>query len=379
MPRSRSTWAAPVLVLALVAPARGGVVNPDISVIGQPLVRWTDAADDPARRRVTLDPGEVEFIADAALNPFARGTVVTSLGPAGLSLEEGYFDLTRGLPAGLALRGGQYRAGFGKMNPAHPHTYPFAERFHVLAAYLPGEESFNETGVSVSKQFALPRDIALTASADWLQGDSFRTAREPSASNDPLRADPSGGDRAAEPRPAGLARLAAFVPVGDRSGVEFGLSGTSGTNDVAAGTRTTVLGADLKAKLWRSADAYLLVQAEALHLTRDDAGWDSTSAAYTSTRVTPSGGYVFADWGWKRRYDMGAGYERWQRPDVTGAWDQAMRVFAGLALMEETTAFRVDLERHLPGATAGAPSPAVVNTVHLRVIYSMGPHKAHQF
>jgi hypothetical protein len=368
-----------LLAFALAAPARAGVVNPDISVIGQPLASWSDAPGDASRRRVTLDPGEVEFVFDAALNPYARGVFVGSLGSAGMSLEEGYFTMTKGLPADLALKGGKYRAGFGKMNPSHPHVYPFAERFHVLAAYLPGDEAFDETGVSVSRQFALPRDIAVTASADWLQGDTFRIARTPVSANDPLRADPTGGDRAAESRPAALGRLSAFVPVGDRSGVEFGLSGTSGTNDVAAATRTTVMGVDLKAKLWRAADTYLLVQAEALHLVRDDAAWDSTAAAYTSARVTPSGGYVFADWGWKQRYDAGAGYERWQRPDGGAAWDQAVRVFAGLALMEETTAFRVDVEHHVPGATAASPAPAAVNTVHLRVVYSMGPHKAHQF
>ncbi|MCC6650521.1 MAG: hypothetical protein IT348_05170, partial [Candidatus Eisenbacteria bacterium] len=31
--------------------ALAGVSNPDISVIGQPSLRWTDAADDAARKR----------------------------------------------------------------------------------------------------------------------------------------------------------------------------------------------------------------------------------------------------------------------------------------------------------------------------------------
>jgi hypothetical protein len=265
------------------------------------------------------------------------------------------------------------------MNPAHPHVYPFAERFRVLAEYLPGEEAFNETGLDVSKQFALPHDIALTASADWLQGDSFRRARTPVATGDPLTADPVDGDRASEPRPAGLGRLAAFIPVGERSGVELGLSGTQGTNDVAAATRTTVLGADAKAKLWNGPSSYLLLQAEALQLDREDAGWDSVSATYTSSRVRPAGGYLFADYDWASRYDVGAGFERFQRADPERTWQTGLRVFAGLALMEETTLFRIDLERVLPGATAADPGPDAIDTLSLRVIYSMGPHKAHKF
>jgi hypothetical protein len=65
------------LVAASVAPAWAGVVNPDVSVIGQPVARWTDAEGDAARKRLTLEPGE------------------------------------------LGLNGGKYRVGFVKLNPAH--------------------------------------------------------------------------------------------------------------------------------------------------------------------------------------------------------------------------------------------------------------------
>lgn len=374
--RAAAPAALALLCLGVPAPSGAGVVNPDLSVIGQPTVRWTDDAADPGRKRFRLDAGESEFIFDAALNPYARGTFVATLANGEAGIEEAYFSMTRGLPLGLALKGGQYRAGFGRMNPAHPHTYPFAERFRVLAEYLPGEESLNETGVQLSEQFALPHDVALTVSADWLQGDTFRRAREAVAGNDPLHTE---GDRAAEPRPAGLARAAAFVPAGERSGVELGVSFARGTNDVAAATRTTLLGADAKAKLWRSANSYLLLQGEYVALDREDAAWDSAAVAYAPTRVKPSGGYLYADWNFSPRTDAGVGFERWRSADAVGAWNTGLRAFAGLALMEETTSFRIDVERLLPGAPAGLPAPDPVHTVTLRVVYSMGPHKAHQF
>jgi hypothetical protein len=367
-------------VAASAPPARAGVVNPDLSLIGQPVVRWTDAAGDPARMRPILDVGETEVMIDAYLNPYARGNAVFSFAQDGVSVEEAFFTMLRGLPAGLELKGGKYRTGFGKLNPAHPHTYPFAERFHVLAAYLPGEEAFNETGLQLSERVPVVGDFALTVSADWLQGDSFRIQRIPSgAPNDPLTANADVGDRATEPRPAGLARVSGFVPIGDRSGLDLGISGTQGTNNVAAGTRTTVLGGDIKAKLWRSANAYLLLQGELLKLDRENAGWDEIAAAYTNSKVQPMGGYLFADYNFNPKYDAGVSYERYQQPTVDKPWDQSFGVFAGMALMEETTSFRVGWEQLTPGTPAGAIAPNAINTVTVRVLYSMGPHKAHQF
>jgi len=159
-----------------------------------------------------------------------------------------------------------------------------------------------------------------------------------------------------------------------------GLSGTEGTNNVAAGARTRALGADAKLKLWTSASAYLLLQGELLHLEREDAGWDSVAATYTTDKVTPTGGYAYADYNFKTRYNLGAGFERYQDPTPEETWNTAVKVFAGYSLLEETTAFRLDWDHFSPGTPAGfTEAPPDVNTVTLRVIFSMGPHKAHQF
>lgn len=370
-----------VLVLAFL-PARtahAGVVNPDISVIGEPTLTWNDLANDPTRRRPVFDVGETEFVFDSALNPYARGFLTVSLAGGQIDLEEGYFTLLRGLPGGIVLKGGKYRAGFGKLNPAHPHTYPFAERSGVLKAYLPGDEAFNETGLDISWRLPLPGSWSVTASGDVLQGDSFRSARVHTlAANDPLLTPL--GDHAAEPRAAWLGRLAAFAPVGDRSGVELGLSATQGTNNVAAQARTLVAGADVKAKLWTSASAYLLAQGEFLRLDRDEAAWDPLAASYTLGKRKNNGGYLFADYNWAQRYNVGALFESFEDPSVNGARQQSYGLFAGRALMEETTAFRLDWRHVRPGRPVGASvDPDAENRLTLRVIYSMGPHKAHQF
>jgi hypothetical protein len=223
---------------------------------------------------------------------------------------------------------------------------------------------------------------ALTLSADWLQGDSFRLERGSSgAPNDPLEIDPEVGDRAGEPRPATLGRVAAFFPLGQgASGLELGVSGAGGTGNVAAGARTTLLGADAKAKLWHGARAYLVLQGEWLRLERDETQWDEAAAAYSTAAVKPQGGYVFADYNFDRRYNVGASFERWQQPTADRTCDRGFGLFAGLALLEESTAFRIGWERLQPGRPGGATeTPDAIQSITVRVIYSMGPHKAHQF
>jgi hypothetical protein len=369
------------LLLLANLPAAAGVSNPNLSIIGQPFLRLTDDAADLDHDRLRLDPGETEILVEDYLNPYARGLFTFALAEEGLELEEGYFAITRGLPLGLNLKGGKYRAEFGKLNAQHPHAYPFAERFRALAAYLPGEEALNEMGLQLSARLPAPGELSLVAAVDWLQGDSFRREREPSEDpEDPLvllaAEDP---DLAGESHAAVLGRLAAFAMTGERSGLELGLSAARGTNNVAAGTATTVLGADLKAKLWSSPRSYLLLQAEALRLEREDAGWDPDTDRYTQETVTPWGGYLYADYNFALRWNAGASYERYQQDGAEPAWDSAFGLFAGFAVMEESTVFRLGWERFQAGAPAATEAPDAINTLTLRVIYSMGPHKAHQF
>lgn len=380
----RRWWGRLALVVAIgtsgASAAFAGVINPDISVVGQPFMRWTNDASDPSAQRATMDPGEVEMMFDAYLNPYATGRFIMSLSDEGLELEEGFFTLLRGLPGDAQIKGGKYRVNFGKMNVMHPHAVPFAERPRVLAAFLPGDESLDETGMSVSERIPLPGTFSLTAAADWLQGDSYRIERESTGDpTDPLVSS-TEGDRASESRPAFVGNLSGFGQIGDRSGYELSVSGTGGTNNVAAGTQTRIYDVAGKLKYWTAPSSYVLVQAEVLSLDREDAGWDAANSQYTKTEVKPMGFYAYADYNFSPRYDAGVQFERYQQPTTDKTWDQAFGAFVGLSLMEETTSFRIDWNHFVPGTPTGvSPGPDTVDTVTMRVIYSMGPHKAHQF
>jgi hypothetical protein len=96
-------------------------------------------------------------------------------------------------------------------------------------------------------------------------------------------------------------------------------------------------------------------------------------------RTHSNGGYIHADCNFRIRFNAGGGYERFRQAVPGGDWDQAFKLWVGLSLMEETTAFRLDWDRYLPGDSAAAGSPDAINTITLRAVFSMGPHKAHQF
>ncbi|MBI5170351.1 MAG: hypothetical protein HZA61_12755 [Candidatus Eisenbacteria bacterium] len=345
---------------ALAPPARAGVVNPDISVIGQPFVRWTDAESSPAEKRLVLDPGELELLFDSPLNPYANGTVVASIGSEGAALEEGYITLVRGLPAGLALKGGRYRVEFGRLNAQHPHTLPFAERPFMLATYLPGDEAMIETGLQVSEQFGTASGRAYKLSVDWLQGDSFHP-EEP------------------EPRPAFLGRATAFLPINDRSGFEFGASWCEGTHEVVSGARTRLLGLDVKLKRWSGPETYVLLQAEGIVGRHETAEWRDESQRWWKSASLSHGGHAFVDFHPDRRLNFGGSIEAYRDPELDNEWVTSYGVFGGFSLMEETTAIRADWVGHVPPVRALGESEPTVNTFTLRVVWSMGPHKAHQF
>ena len=342
------------LAFIMVAPSLwAGVTNPNISVIGIMRLYTTNDSTDVNHDRAQISLDETEIQADAALNPFANGTFVFAIADGGIDVEEGYFTIVRGLPRGFGFKAGKYRVGFGKLNPVHDHAYPFIDRFRVLAAYLPGHESYNEIGGQVSYRLPFPGDVSSTVSADVFQGNSFHPNEDGS-------------------RPAWLGRWSNFFLVKDPSALELGVDVSQGTNNVAAKTMTTLYGADAKLKWWFNARDFVVLQAEVLGMDREDP--DSLGGV---SHRKPFGGYLFGDYTLRKIYNFGVKYERFERPqlDANGnkPWDQSTGAWAGLALLEETTLFRFNWDRFVP---KGAQ---VYNTFTVQALWSMGPHKAHQF
>ncbi len=339
------------LMTALVPlPVKAGVANPDISAIGQVLGGYTDDVASADAEEPTLKLGEAEFVFDAYLNPFIKGAFILSGGEDGFALEEGYASVVKGLPWGLALKAGKYRLGFGKINSIHPHALPFIEPPRSARSLLFGEEGFNETAAQVSCLLPTPGDWASTLSGDVIEGKAFHEGQEGT-------------------RLGGLGRWANDFLLGERGALETGVSGATGVDNLDRGSRAWLVGADLKAKFYLEGSSQLTLQAEGIfaytHIPDTTAG--------THAAEDRQGFYGFCDYRYHTQWNGGLLYEQWQREGATNMTDRAFRVFAGYAVLEESTLLRLAYEHFLP--EGGDP----VNTVSLQLLFSMGPHKAHQF
>lgn len=337
------------LLCAAAAPPAAGAVNPDISAIGQVLYKYHDDKAAAGAHKPTLDLGEAELDFTGYLNPYAKGAFVFTAGEDGAAIEEAYVDVIKGLPDGLALRGGKYRVGFGKLNQFHPHAYSFIEPPRVMAAMLPGEDGFNEAGTRAS--FLLPLSWASEVSADFLNGKSFH----------PDEADPAA---------AWAARWSSSLLPGDATPLDIGVSAAGGVNNVRWGRHTAVYGADVKTRLPLPGQRSLTLQGEYFHN-------DSTVVVDTTTgsaaREGRRGFYAFADLKLSQRWNAGLIYDQYHPRENASLTNSALKAFAGFSLLEETTLLRLTAERFKPGN-----SPAV-RTVMLQVLFSLGPHKPHQF
>lgn len=328
-----------------------GVTNPDISAIGQVLSGYTDDAASPNPEQPTLQIGEAEIIFDAYLNPFLKGWFTIAGGEDGFALEEGYASLVKGLPWGLAMKAGKYRLGFGKLNPYHPHTYPFIDSPRSLQSLLFGEEGFNETGVQVSALLPTPGKWASTLSGDIIEGKQFHE------------------DEEGRTRLGWLARWSNDILLGECTILQAGVSGASGTDNLERETRAYLMGADVKAKFILSAFSQLTLQAEAV--MKQSHSVDTLTASFPEENR--SGFYAYADYRYHTRWNGGMLYEQWEPEDRLKGVDRAIKVFAGFSVLEESTLLRLGYERFLPEEL----DP--VNTVTLQLVFSMGPHKPHQF
>jgi hypothetical protein len=343
----------PFLIVIFLMNSFAGVTNPDISAIGQVIGKYTDDSSSSFPKKPTLELGEVELNLDAALNPYLNGAFVLSLGTKSIEIEEAYASVIRGLPLNLGLKAGKYRLGFGRLNPAHPHAYPFISTPRVMdpgiARLLPGEESFNDVALEASSLIPIAGSYALSVSGDLLQGDSFHP--------DTVTANFGW-----------LARIVNSFIIADAVPSEIGFSLTQGANDPAQRTKTLVAGADVKTKFNFSPTVKTLVQGELIYKNADHK--DSLGNV---TKENRTGFYIFTDFQFQSHYNAGILYEQYQASEDAAGTDRGIKPFVGFAVLEESTILRLAYEYFVPHAGAAS------NTVELQFLFSMGPHKAHLF
>ena len=114
-----------------------------------------------------LDSAELMIFApvDPYLTLYANIPVTES----GTTVEEAYF-VTSSLPAGLQVKGGKFKSGFGRINAQHPHAWDFVDAPLNYRAFMGTEGMGGEKGIQVTWLPDLP--IYLQLGIEALQGEN---------------------------------------------------------------------------------------------------------------------------------------------------------------------------------------------------------------
>lgn len=118
------------------------------------------------RKGFNLEAAELFFF--APVDPYFNLYVTIPVSEEEVELEEAYF-VTTSLPAGLQVKGGKFKSGFGRLNGQHPHVWNFADAPLPYRVFV-GDEGIVEKGLQMTYLPALSFYLQLGIEA--LQGDN---------------------------------------------------------------------------------------------------------------------------------------------------------------------------------------------------------------
>jgi hypothetical protein len=120
----------------------------------------------PFNEGFNLRAAELWFF--APVDPYFNLYATIPFTENGVELEEAYF-VTTSLPAGLQVKGGKFRSGFGRFNALHPHAWDFVDAPLAYNLFI-GGEGLIEKGAQVTYLPNLP--IYTILGAEVLQGNN---------------------------------------------------------------------------------------------------------------------------------------------------------------------------------------------------------------
>lgn len=325
------------------APQQGAASNlPDISFTGNIKGSLgSHGIDADTNNHIQLDEAEITIA--SKLYPGVSGVGVFTVGGEkgdSAGVEESYIDveqLTSAAPVGARL--GIRRLPFGKANPLHPHSLPYADTPSALQNLL-GE--FRGNGFELVGLVPTHTNLFLQA-----QLGQWKSVGDPGISA-PGTAAPDFNDR-----PLTLGRLWASAAIGDNNEVELGASGASGNADTAGSPTISLLGVDGTWRIYLPQEKRIMFQGEAIQ--RTDAG--AASRGYYLLGTYRPGHY----------YEVGARYD-WSEFAADAAHHESYLSLFGTRYLTEQTLVRLQVKHgdNHDGQTA--------NELLLQVIFGFGPH-----
>ena len=363
-------------------------VNPDISLIGTFNTFTNFIENSPEYGKLNFEIPSFELFIDGYLNPYARAVANIAFEDGEFAAEELYANIVRGLPLDIQIKAGKYLLGFGKLNLAHPHAWPFINRPLFHHVYF-GSEGFNDIGVNSS--FILPtEDFYTTLDLGVYKGDAISKN--------------TGGEDADGNEVRGnslifVGRLGPFFPMGDFSNLNFGLNGSYGNYAKSSfyfpdtiGFSSEMLtyiygGVDFKFKYKPDSYTSLTVQGEGILNHRDVISGIDVEPVIES--INTFGAFIYFDYQFLKQFSTGLKYDftygiigdvpsfnTLANDDINKT--NGIEYWVGYYPIEETLALRLGAQ-HLIFDLADNLEKESETTITLQLLFSLGPHKAHQF
>jgi len=210
---------------------------------------------DPMQRG--FNARNIELAFDGAVDPYFEGfaNIVFKLdndNNTDVEVEEAFLQTTS-LPFNLQLKGGQFFAAFGRINPTHPHTWDFAD-YPIVAGRFLGPDGLRGVGTQISWIVPVPWYSQLILGVQNGRGGTGYSFRNPGDGGIFF------GRRTTDREIRGLEdfvwipRWENSVDLSPTQVVLAGVSGAFGSNETGGNSRTQIYGGDFLYK-WKSEKA----------------------------------------------------------------------------------------------------------------------------
>src|SRR5438552_1899529 len=342
---------------------------------------------DPQQRGFNARNTELAF--DGAVDPYFEGfaNIVFKLdndNETEVEVEEAFMQTTN-LPFGLQLKGGQFFAAFGRINPTHPHTWDFADDPLVNGLFL-GPDGLRGVGAQISWTLPLSWYSQLIFASQNGRGSTGFSFRNPG--DDGMFFDRETTDREVRGLQdfVWIPRWENSVDLSPTQVVLAGVSGAFGSNETGANSRTQIYGADFFYK-WKSAHAeggfpFVNGKSEAMY-GRSEAGRGVDQTFPVAETFHDWGMYSQVLWGFKKGWVAGVrgDYVHMQDSHFTDDLDRQSRSRVSANLTWYPTEFsKLRLQYNHDFLESNFfLSDRQVDSVFLQFEFILGAHGAHKF
>src|SRR5881394_1025161 len=374
----------------------GGKNYMNISLDGLFALAYSSARDlhnievgdhDPQQRGFNARNTELAF--DGAVDPYFEGfaNIVFKLdndNETEVEVEEAFMQTTN-LPFGLQLKGGQFFAAFGRLNPMHPHVWDFADDALVHGRLL-GPDGLRGVGAQISWTLPTPWYSQLILAAQNGRGSTGFSFRNPGDNGIFFGRETTDREARGLQDFVWIPRWENSVDLSPTQVVLAGVSGAFGSNETGANARTQIYGADVFYK-WKSSHAeggfpFVKWQSEVMY-RRFEAGRGVDETFPVAETFHDWGLYSQVLWGFRKGWVAGlrGDYLHMQNSQFTDDQDRQSRSRISANLSWYPTEFsKLRLQYNHDFLESNFfLADREVDSVFLQFEFILGAHGAHKF